>query len=110
MEKSKVKDALKKFGIPANLNGYKYLLWLFESHEDLKDCKTMFCYSEIAEHFGICRNNAERSIRSCCVHIVKNNPPELLYELFGNALKKRGDKITLASGQLIHTLIDYLGE
>ena len=54
-------ELLLGMGIPANLLGFRYLVWVIENTTE-QDA-TMSIYNKVAENFGITPSKAERNIR-----------------------------------------------
>lgn len=104
-----VANMLYKFGIPANVKGYRYLacaIELVQNDASLAKCMTTYVYPAIAESFGATKSSVERDIRYAVELAFVNTPPEVIKETFGASIPPHKNKATNA--QFIATLAEHL--
>ena len=100
---------LKKAGIPSHIKGYEYLGEAIEMVA--KDRNNVYAitktlYPSIAKKFKATPSQVERAIRFAVEQSFSNLDPDLMYELFGNAISYYKGKATNA--QFIATLSDLI--
>lgn len=106
---SETKQILFKIGMPAHLDGYRYLKlaipMVCENEVYVKKMTTKL-YPEIAKTFDTEWWNVERSIRSAIEIVFNKGNSTELYEMFGNSIDEKKSKPTNA--QFIATIVEYL--
>ena len=105
----RIRNLLKKCGVPAHLLGYRYLIEavkLCKSDEKYMQRITTMLYPTIAKNYNSTVSRVERAIRHSIKNASNNLNPDMVFELFGNTIKYKNDKPT--NSHFIATLIELI--
>lgn len=105
----KTATILKQCGVPPHILGYKYLGYAIENvieKPQLLNRVTTELYPEIAEHFGVEKNNVERAIRTAVTISFGNLTTEQKKEIFGNTANHQTPSNALFIGAVAE-LLEY---
>lgn len=100
---------LKQVGVPANLKGYRCLMYAVKmvyEDSDLVDFLVGYVYPAIANTLGMRASSVERNIRHAIEYVFTNTEDQVLEEYFGHTLKANSGK--LSNKQFIAGMAEYL--
>lgn len=96
-------EVLKEIGVPANLNGYKYLkaaiLVCIETQDDLQVTRKL--YPMLARKFNTRASSIEHGIYNAIEVAWKRGDSKIHFEIFGNYMKPSAE-------EMIFTLKEYV--
>lgn len=102
-----ISQTLKDLGIPANLKGYRYIVYVVElimNDTELMD-STMSVYMKVAERFNITRTSAERAIRHAIYVGWDRGHKGTQIAMFGYSIDSNKGKPT--NSEFLATVADY---
>ena len=108
MKRLAISNVIKELGIPANLKGYRYIVYgveLLINDINLIDC-TMGVYKAIAEHFETSASRAERAIRVAIETGWDRANIDLVTKMFGYSVDANKGRPT--NGEFLATVADYM--
>ena len=107
--KKLITDVIKELGIPANIQGYRYLRYAVELVADdfsAIDKVTKFLYPNVANKFGTTSSKVERAIRHAIETSWLRGNKDLITKLFGYSVS--ADKGKPTNSEFIAAISDYI--
>ena len=104
-----VTEIIRELGVPAHVNGYRYLreaILLAVDDMALLGSMTKRLYPAVAERFSTTRQNAEKSMRRAIEIAWERSDREVLAKYFGRSLAMRREKPT--NSEFIAMIADRL--
>lgn len=104
-----IREALREFGIPLNLDGHKYLM---EGTRMALEDRNVLCgvtkilYPDLARHFGTTAHCVERSIRGAIDRAWKRMTPEGRSRCYGGAFA--GDERAPGNARFVGALVEHV--
>ena len=92
---SEVTDIIRELGVPAHINGYRYLreaILLAVDDMALLGSMTKRLYPAVADRFSTTRQNVEKSMRRAIENAWERSDGAVLAKYFGRTLSARRDK------------------
>lgn len=98
-EECVIYDLFKELGVPANQNGYRYVMEAVKcvssgEYDSFRGAKVSSIYADIAKKFSTTPTCAERCMRKAVESAFDNGDPEIKFRVFGNSISASKGKPT----------------